>query len=59
MPLSTLDSDSASAGSSTPILWLAVTAALLFIPASTVHWPSAWIMLGEMGAVALTWGTGC
>jgi protein-S-isoprenylcysteine O-methyltransferase Ste14 len=38
------------------VLWLAVTAALLFIPASTVHWPSAWIMLGETGAVVLAVG---
>jgi protein-S-isoprenylcysteine O-methyltransferase Ste14 len=38
------------------ILWLAVTAALLFAPASTVHWPSAWIMLGETGAVVLAVG---
>jgi protein-S-isoprenylcysteine O-methyltransferase Ste14 len=38
------------------IVWLAVTAALLFIPASTVRWPCAWIMLGEMGAAALMVG---
>ena len=34
------------------VLWLAVTAALLFGPAATVDWPGAWVMLGELGLVA-------
>ena len=31
-------------------LWLAGMAALLFIPAGTLHWPAAWIFLLVMGA---------
>lgn len=28
------------------LLWLAITAALLFVPAGTLRWPEAWIFLG-------------
>ena len=38
------------------VLWLATTAALLFIPAHTTHWPSAWIMLAELAILALSIG---
>ncbi len=38
------------------VLWLATTAALLFIPAHTTHWPSAWMMLAELGILALSIG---
>ena len=34
-------------------LWLVATAALLFLPAGTWHWPGAWVLLAEMGALGL------
>jgi protein-S-isoprenylcysteine O-methyltransferase Ste14 len=37
-------------------LWLTATAALLFVPAGTLDWPAAWIMLGQLGLLALTIG---
>jgi protein-S-isoprenylcysteine O-methyltransferase Ste14 len=36
-------------------LWLAVFAALLFVPAGTLRWPGAWAFLGLMAA-ATAWG---
>jgi protein-S-isoprenylcysteine O-methyltransferase Ste14 len=38
------------------VAFLAVMAALLFVPAGTVDWPAAWVFLGEMGAVSLAVG---
>lgn len=38
------------------VLWLATTGALLFIPAGTARWPAAWVMLAEMGILALGMG---
>lgn len=34
------------------IIWLAIMAALLFIPAGTLAWPAGWIYLAEMGAAS-------
>ena len=34
-------------------VWLVATAALLFLPAGTWHWPGAWVLLAEMGALGL------
>jgi protein-S-isoprenylcysteine O-methyltransferase Ste14 len=38
------------------VAFLAVTAALLFVPAGTVAWPGAWVFLGEMAAASLLVG---
>jgi protein-S-isoprenylcysteine O-methyltransferase Ste14 len=38
------------------VLWLAATAALLFVPAGTLDWPAAWVMLAELGLLALAIG---
>jgi protein-S-isoprenylcysteine O-methyltransferase Ste14 len=38
------------------IVWLALTAALLFGSAGTMAWPQAWIFLVEIAAVSLTAG---
>jgi protein-S-isoprenylcysteine O-methyltransferase Ste14 len=38
------------------VVWLAVTAALLFISAGTVRWPQAWIYLAEIGVLGLVSG---
>jgi len=40
------------------IIWLAIMAALLFIPAGTLAWPAGWVYLLEMGAssvIITTW----
>lgn len=34
-------------------VWLAITAALLFVPAGTIYWPEAWVFLAEIGIVGL------
>ena len=31
------------------LIWLALMAALMFVPAGTIRWPQAWIYLAEMG----------
>ena len=31
------------------VIWLAIMAALLFVPAGTIWWPQAWLYLAEMG----------
>jgi protein-S-isoprenylcysteine O-methyltransferase Ste14 len=31
------------------VIWLAVMAALLFVPAGTIGWPQAWVYLFELG----------
>ena len=38
------------------LVWLAATAVLLFLPAGTVRWPGAWVMLAELGALAMIVG---
>jgi protein-S-isoprenylcysteine O-methyltransferase Ste14 len=38
------------------ILWIAVMAALLFLPAGTVEWPAAWVFLVETGGLGLAVG---
>jgi protein-S-isoprenylcysteine O-methyltransferase Ste14 len=37
-------------------VWLAITAALLFVPAGTIYWPEAWVFLAEIGIVGLASG---
>jgi protein-S-isoprenylcysteine O-methyltransferase Ste14 len=37
-------------------IWIAGMAAILFIPAGTVHWPGAWVFLAEMGGGGLAIG---
>ena len=37
-------------------LWIAAMGALLFIPASTLAWPGAWVFLAEMWVLALAVG---
>jgi protein-S-isoprenylcysteine O-methyltransferase Ste14 len=37
-------------------IWVAVLAALLFIPAGRLDWPAAWIVLAEMGLGGLAVG---
>jgi protein-S-isoprenylcysteine O-methyltransferase Ste14 len=38
------------------VLWLLFTAALLFVPAGTIYWPEAWILLAEFGVLGLASG---
>jgi protein-S-isoprenylcysteine O-methyltransferase Ste14 len=35
------------------LLWLAILALLLFVPAGTLRWPGAWIFLGTTGVAGL------
>jgi len=34
-------------------IWLAIFAALLLVPAGTLHWPAAWVFLGAMALTSL------
>jgi protein-S-isoprenylcysteine O-methyltransferase Ste14 len=34
-------------------IWLAITGALLFVPAGTIYWPEAWVFLAELGVIGL------
>ena len=34
-------------------IWLAIFAALLLVPAGTLHWPAAWVFLGTMALTSL------
>lgn len=36
--------------------WIIALAALLFVPAGTLHWPAAWVFLGLMIAMGLGFG---
>jgi len=36
--------------------WIVALAALLFVPAGTLHWPAAWVFLGFMIAIGLGFG---
>ncbi len=38
------------------LAWLIVFALLLFVPAGTLHWPAAWVLLGFMLASSLLFG---
>ena len=35
------------------VIWLALMAALLFVPAGTIAWPQAWVFLIEMVATGV------
>jgi protein-S-isoprenylcysteine O-methyltransferase Ste14 len=35
------------------VIWLAIMAALLFVPAGTIRWPQAWLYLAEMGLTSV------
>jgi protein-S-isoprenylcysteine O-methyltransferase Ste14 len=35
------------------LIWLAIMAALLFVPAGTIWWPQAWLLLAELGITGL------
>ncbi len=35
------------------LLWLAVMAAVMFVPAGTIWWPQAWVLLVELVASGL------
>jgi protein-S-isoprenylcysteine O-methyltransferase Ste14 len=35
------------------VIWLAIMAALLFVPAGTIRWPQAWLYLAEMGVTSV------
>lgn len=37
-------------------VWLAITGALLFVPAGTLDWPEAWVLLAEFGVLGLISG---
>lgn len=37
-------------------VWLAITGALLFVPAGTLDWPGAWVLLAEFGVLGLISG---
>jgi protein-S-isoprenylcysteine O-methyltransferase Ste14 len=37
-------------------VWLAITAAFLFVPAGTLDWPEAWVLLAEFGVLGLISG---
>lgn len=37
-------------------VWLVINAALLFIPAGSLHWPEAWVFLAEVGIIGLASG---
>ena len=36
-----------------PLIWIAVMAALLFVPAGTIWWPQAWVFLVELTVTGL------
>jgi protein-S-isoprenylcysteine O-methyltransferase Ste14 len=36
-----------------PLIWLAVMAALMFVPAGTIWWPQAWVFLIELTVTGL------
>lgn len=38
------------------VVWLFITAALLFVPAGTIYWPEAWVFLAENAIIGLTSG---
>jgi protein-S-isoprenylcysteine O-methyltransferase Ste14 len=38
------------------LAWIVGFAALLFVPAGTMHWPAAWVFLGFMAASTLGFG---
>jgi hypothetical protein len=37
-------------------LGLALMAMLLFVPAGTLHWPAAWVLLAELGILGFASG---
>ena len=39
------------------LAWIAVFAALLFVPAGTLHWPAAWVFLAFMLVISLACGS--
>ena len=38
------------------VVWLAISAVLLFVPAGTIDWPEAWLFLAELGVLGLLSG---
>ncbi len=40
----------------TAVLWIAFFGALLFVPAGTLHWWHAWVLLGALAALSLAAG---
>lgn len=38
------------------LIWLVVIGALLFVPAGTLDWPAAWVLLAMMGFIAVSFG---
>ena len=37
-------------------IWIAAMAALLFVPAGTLHWPAAWVFLASMAILGVSGG---
>jgi protein-S-isoprenylcysteine O-methyltransferase Ste14 len=38
------------------LIWIVAMGALLFLPASTLHWPAAWVFLGTIGVLGVAGG---
>ena len=38
------------------LIWIAAMAALLFVPAGTLHWPEAWVFLGTIAVLGISGG---
>src|SRR5579872_7066897 len=39
------------------VVWIVALAALLFVPAGTLHWPAAWVFLVFMALIGFGFGT--
>jgi protein-S-isoprenylcysteine O-methyltransferase Ste14 len=38
------------------LIWIVAMAALLFVPAGTLHWPAAWVFLGTIAVLGMSCG---
>src|SRR5258705_6051631 len=38
------------------LIWTVVMGALLFVPAGTLHWPVAWVFLGTIAILGISFG---
>jgi protein-S-isoprenylcysteine O-methyltransferase Ste14 len=38
------------------LIWIVAMAALLFVPAGTLHWPAAWVFLGTIAILGISCG---
>jgi protein-S-isoprenylcysteine O-methyltransferase Ste14 len=38
------------------LIWIVAMAALLFVPAGTLHWPAAWVFLGTIAILGMSCG---